>query len=481
MAQIKERILNTTILMGSKLLRPLVSFIFIKIVIDDLGVEGLGVYTTIFSLGMIFELISSFAIKSLLIKEIAQEPSQSKKIFVHGLALVVPIALLCVLVINAYVNFFGNKVIVISGILMFSGSLLATAVNDCAEGVLIGNEKTRIIGIVGIAENIIRVVLSIIFIKHGYGFTTVFLIYAILRWCVTIFYTWNLRKYWSDWKFKLERSYYLYLFKKSRVFALSAIFVTVYWKADIIMLSEIKDSIAVGIYDGAYRFFSIITVAIGSLVISLLPVISEKIKNDIGEFAIMCKKMVKYFLCLALPGAASLIILSKFIINLLSKNLRDSVGVLHILALTVISYGVAEIIAHIFIASGNKKTDTMVNGIGMVANIILNLFLIPRYSYMGAAAATFISINLYLGLQLFFIKRKLDVFDKIVNLNSILKFGLCAASLGIFLALGAYFNRYYYAIPGLFLYILGLWKLRIITAEDKVIVVSIFQTLRNRK
>ncbi len=481
MARLKERILNTTYLMSSKVLRPLFSFFLIMNISRQMGIAAQGQYATIFSIGIVFEFISTFAIKSLLVKEVAKQNNAGQKIFLHGLALVFPIAFLCIIVMDSLIFFWGGyQAIITYSVLIFSLSLPGTAFNDCAEGVLIGYEKTRFIGIIGIIENISRVAVCIIFIRLGYDVMTLFIIYAVMKYGISLFYAANLLKIWRKWKFSFDKNYYVFLMMKSRAFALSAVFVTVYWRADTIMLSKLKGDVAVGIYDGAYRFFSVVNIAIANVVISLLPVISEKFHVDVKSFILMSKKMIKYFLCVAIPGTAAIIISAKFLINILNPELVESVKVLNVLALTIISYGVTEILAHVFIASDNKPIDTAINGIGMVANITLNFILIPALSYYGAALATFFSINIYLVLQLFFIKKKLNLFAGAVRFNNVLRFALCVTVLAFFLILGNRLHTYYYSIPGLFIYFYLIWRLKVISTEDRAFFTSMIRQALKR-
>ena len=120
-----------------------------------------------------------------------------------------------------------------------------------------------------------------------------------------------------------------------------------------------KGSYAVGIYDGAYRFFGIIIVVISNFVLSLFPVISEYFKTDRMAFETVCKKAIKYFFLLVFPGVVILFFISGPLILLVFKEkYMASITILKVLSLAIIPYGITEIFAHMLIASHNLNPTT---------------------------------------------------------------------------------------------------------------------------
>jgi O-antigen/teichoic acid export membrane protein len=479
MINFTPRLKNLLTLSGIKLVQPLFSFFLIRAISNDLGVKYQGIYTTVFGFLLLFEVVSSFGLRTLLIREVAQHKSDAKRYFIHSLYIAIPAASFCVLLMNIIVTSAGYNQAVVTGVLLVSLSLIATAFNDCAEGILIGFERIQFIGGIQLVCNVIKVVVSLLLIHFGFGINSVLLMYFLYKAGISAGYAAALKNRLRKDKVYFNKIFLYQMLKDSRIFALIVIFVTLYWKADILMLSAIKGDEAVGVYDGAYRFFSIIVIIISNAMVSLFPVISEKFQLGPDTFEFISKKILKYFLIAVLPGVSALILLSRFLIlTLFNSVMTNSVSVLYILAIGLIPYGVTEILAYILIASGNQVTDMKINGLGVICNIALNAVLIPKWSYLGAAAATLISIHCYLLLQLFFVYR-LRQFHIGDNKTSILlKFSASAAVLGTGVVMTLQFSNAFFAAAGYAGYFFVVFFLQLISKEDKKIIFSMIKGIR---
>ncbi|MCK5146688.1 flippase [bacterium] len=475
--KINSRVKNIIALSGAKLLHPFFSFFLIRTISNELGIGGQGIYTTVLGFLLIFEVISSFGLRTLLVREVAQDTTQGQRYFYHAIIIAVPISLICIVLMNLSAIGAGYEENIIRGIWILSATLFATSIIDCSEGVLIGYEKIQMISIVQVISNIVRVIISLFLIFSGYSLITLFFVYLCYKFFILLCYGFILLKTWGHFKFEFDKVFLFDLIKTARVFALILVFVTLYWKTDILMLARLKGNEAVGIYDGAYRFFSIIVIVISNFVVSLFPVISQKFKTGIHQFEYVTRKIAKYFLLIAFPGVGLLLLLSRFLIlDLFNSQLVDSVNVLYILSLVIIPYGITEIIAHVFIASGNQIIDMRINGIGMVCNIILNFLLIPKYSYNGAAIATFLSINIYLMLQIYFLKQRKEFFTDLFVFRLLGRIVLSLIIFGGLIWLCIYLKLIYLAPIGYIAYMFAVRRFGLFSDEDKELVMSMVRS-----
>ena len=109
-----------------------------------------------------------------------------------------------------------------------------------------------------------------------------------------------------------------------------------------------------------------------------------------------------------LPIAVGATLLSNdFILLFFKEGFLASVNVLSILIWALVPYTINITLAHALIASNNQKINLRSLLISMICNVILNLLLIPRFSFLGAAMATLISICIFLSLQYGFISKNL--------------------------------------------------------------------------
>jgi|GEM_PF-1303478 len=474
MSRVFKVIRNTGVLTLAKMLRPFLSIWLITHISHILGVGGLGRYTSIFSYLAIFEILSTFGLNTVLARDVAQNRALGLKYYYHGLILVLPIALCTFGAMNGWMWVLGKDAAFLAAVFVAAFSLIATAMNNCSEGVLLGMEEMPVVGWAWAVENFIRVLVSVLLLRSGYGLMALVAVYVVLRFFMFVYYFVQIRKRLAKIPFVFDRKFFFRLFNTAKIFVLIMIFVTVYWKADVIMLDHILGEEAVGFYNGGYRFYDIIHVVIGSFVLSIFPVLSEFYTTDKSSFVIASRKALKYFFMLALPG----IVLLQFwaeplVLFVMGPELLPSVRVLTILSLAIIPYGISEIFAYMLVASANQKIDLLVNGIGMLLNVLFNYFLIRRFQYYGAAAATVLSILLYLSIQTFFIRRKLlDLhFFDIARL-----LGVVGVAAGV-MALGTWFLKAHHL---LFLsvllplpYFYALWHFKVLSFEDKEMITRV--------
>ena len=476
MGRLKTVLQNTGVLTFAKILRPFLSILLIRTISQMMGPQGQGEYTTVFYYIVIFEIVSAFGMKTLLVREVAQHKDLGQKYFIHSVGVAFPMSVFSMLTMWGLVYLLGFQSHMTIAACFLAVSLIATGFNECSEGILIGYEKIQLIGIVWAIENVLRVVVSVILIRLGYGLFALVAVYVILRYAILTFYMIYIFSFLGKPKLKFEKQFYFQLIRTSRTFFIITIFVILYWKADIIMLQKMKGSYDVGIYDGAYRFFGIIIVVISNFVLSLFPVIAEYFQSNKKAFEDVCRKTLKYFLVISFPCVIILLFAAGHLILIIfGEKYRASILLLKILTLAVIPYGIKEIFAHMLIASSNQKIDMRVNGIGMCINIILNLLLIPKFSYLGAAIATLASIILYLTIQFTFIHKHILVIHFRERIRFLSATTLAMGIMVLMMFLLNFMGIAAASILSFIVYVICVWIFKVISKSDKDLILSMLK------
>ena len=481
MSRVKKIIKNAGALTFAKMLRPFLSIWLITHISHILGVGGLGRYTSIFSYLAVFEILSTFGLNTVLARDVAQNRAQGLKYFYHGLLMVLPISLLTVALMSGWMWGLGKDAAFLAAATLAAFSLIATAMNNCSEGVLVGLEEMQIVGWVWAVENFVRVAVSIVLIKYGYGLFSLVLVYVVLRYAMFGFYFGHIQKKLPSLPFQFDKTFFVHLFHTAKTFVLIMVFVTIYWKADVIMLDSMLGEEAVGFYNGGYRFFDIIHVVIGSFVLSVFPVLSAFFKTDRSSFLKVSRKALKFFMIVALPCVVLLIFWAEpLVIFVMGPELLPSVKVLFILSIAIIPYGISEIFAYMLVASANQKIDLLVNGIGMGLNVLLNYFFIQRFQYIGAAVATLVSILFYLAIQTFFVKRRLLHMD----IKAMFRFMVLAGGGALLVAVTAWFftshHLLFLSLLGFIPYAIVVWRCGCLSIDDKKIILGILPSLKKK-
>ncbi len=194
------------------------------------------------------------------------------------------------------------------------------------------------------------------------------------------------------------------LFGETFLIGLSSFFILIYYNLDMVMLGFYKGDAEVGIYNAAYKIFLIFIVPFQLILTSFFPKLSQNKPSKNKNFQSL---FYSYSLSLLIPALVLFFILYYFsgdIIQIVfGLNYANAKGPLSILSLNVLVIGINIIFGNPLIAWGQQKKYIIPIAMGALTNIILNVILIPKYSYNGAALATLLSeVAVFIGLIFIF-------------------------------------------------------------------------------
>jgi len=185
------------------------------------------------------------------------------------------------------------------------------------------------------------------------------------------------------------------LLKESWPLLLSGLAIMVYLRIDQIMLGQLADDKAVGIYSAATRISELWYYIPIAIVTSVTPSIVEAKKVSETLYYNKLQKLFNIMAVLAYTIALPMTFLSKYIVVIIfGQNYVASGGVLsiHIWAALFVFFGWSKGIW--IVAEGLTMFSLLATTSGAVINILLNFWLLPIYRETGAAIATVISYAL---------------------------------------------------------------------------------------
>lgn len=195
--------------------------------------------------------------------------------------------------------------------------------------------------------------------------------------------------------FKIDFRLWRRIFKEAWPLALTAFFIFIYHRLDQIMLLYFKGTEILGLYSAAVKLtesFSVIPIA---LMISLLPLMSKYYETSQKNFDRIYQLGFKYLLIFIIPVAFGVTFFSGRIAYIFyGKDFLLSSSALRILIWAEVFVFMGVVNNSILISANKQKIDPIFTGASALANIILNLILIPKYSYIGAAIASLISYSI---------------------------------------------------------------------------------------
>ena len=179
----------------------------------------------------------------------------------------------------------------------------------------------------------------------------------------------------------------------------------------MVMLGYMKSQSEVGVYSAAYKIFLVGIIPFTLILNSFFPSLSRTELKNSREFKSLIKN---YFLFLFITGLISAFVLF-FFRNLLiyfvfGEGYKNAALPLSILAMNASVIAVNMFFGNPLIAWGKQKEYSIAIMLGAITNIILNIILIPSYSYNGAALATLLSESVvFFGVLYLFTKHTKNI------------------------------------------------------------------------
>ncbi|MEJ5263409.1 MAG: flippase [Ignavibacterium sp.] len=197
----------------------------------------------------------------------------------------------------------------------------------------------------------------------------------------------------TQWKFTkhLAKS----LLKDSWPLVLSGVVIAIYMKIDQVMIKYFMSVKDVGYYAAAVKLceaWYFVPMAVST---SVFPAIVNAKQTSEKLYINRLQKLYDFLAAISIAIAIPVTILSDFIINLLFGPVYQpaaTVLTIYIWAGVATFLGVAS--SQYLISENLTKLAFYRTLIGMIVNVIMNLFLIPIYGINGAAVATLVSYSL---------------------------------------------------------------------------------------
>ena len=208
--------------------------------------------------------------------------------------------------------------------------------------------------------------------------------------CAQFFLSWLLARKYIDFTWRVDASYIIGVLSRTWPVAVCIWFHLLYFKADSIILSWYVSDYEVGIYGMPYRIIETLVTLPLVFMGLLFPILNDAYGR--GSKEAFRFHMQSGFDALAIMSAPLIFgtpVLAKSIVLLLGgSEFLPSAPVLSILMIGVYMMFIGSIFAHTVITVSSQKTMIKYYAILAAFMIVLNIALIPRYSYFAAAWLT---------------------------------------------------------------------------------------------
>jgi O-antigen/teichoic acid export membrane protein len=471
---------NTTVQIVGRVLTTIVSLATVSLLNATLAPQGWGQYVAVTTYLGFFSVIADMGLNLLYLRELSRKPEQANEITAKYLGFrimtatvvlfgLTPLIALAVPVYSAFLS---------SIMLLAVGQFFLTLNQMCVTVVQARLQMDRamlsdFIGRVAIlagtvyavaqapAENRLLVAIGVVVIGN------------LVNLLVNLWLIRKMVRFWPTFAWREWPSIFVSVLPMGAMAVLGMI----HFKADSVLLTLYRPEIEVGIYGNAYKILEILITLPAMFVGGLFPEMNQLIKQGGAALQPLLQKAFDLLIFAAIPVVTGLVLVAPQLIAILTRNhVAESAQSLQILAFAMVPLFLGTLMAHALLAVEKQKALSIVELVAVVGNIALNMYLIPRYSYFGAASATVATELLTTAITIWMVVRIVGFLPKMRTLWPALTGALAMVGVwrGAQLLGGGVWDTTYYdwartaQVPlllvvvaaGVFAYLLPFWMFR---------------------
>ena len=469
---------NTAFMTMASVGQKLVAFVYFLFLARVMMPERTGIFFLVTSIVTMFSVFTDLGLTSVVIREIAKRPEDRERIVQRSIGLKLFLTALAVAIvfiasllfhydaqitqliwITMTVMVFDALALLCYGILRGSQLLRYEAA-----GILIGQCVTVLIGGASliIHPSIPFLVLALICGSLANLLVASSQVVRLFGWRI-LRPEWNKKALWT-------------LLKIMTPFALAGIFTKIYSSIDVLLISKILSTTAVGIYSVAYKFtyaFQFLPLAFSA---ALYPSLSATIESDKAATAKTFSRAVWYILLIATPIIFGVWLIAPEMVRLTGHGYSESIIILQTLIFVLFPSFLEIPFGAILNASDRQVSRMKIMGIAMITNAGIDLLLIPKYGLMGAVIGSLISYSIMILIEIIIVSKFLPQFlnkEFFIRTGGTLLSGLFMLGAGIVLKM---WFHWILVVPCVaIVYVASLLLTRSITKDDLFGLRSLFR------
>lgn len=399
-----------------------------------LGTTQYGIYVYALSVVTIISIVFDFGLDYIAIREISQNPPKLNEYFSEILFIRIIFFIISLMIVIGY-SFFQHDIgstqtIAILTLLFFQFSTIILkylkSISSAFEDFdlyskLMIFEKTAVVTLGFLALFIVSDVNIFILATLLANIISLIIISIIL-----------IRKYKIGFYFP-QFNRIIIILKEALPLLTMNIFILAYFRIDVVLLDLFTgDKAIVGLYGSIHRIIEMYILVPSILMTTAYPLVSKYLENDREFVDKFIYNILQILIIVSLP-LAIIVSLNSYQINYImyGKEYKEGSQGLIYLIWTVIPLGFDYVLGNLLISIKKQNYCALGVGVGAAVNILLNIILIPKLSFIGASISTLVTETVIFIIYAYYTLR---YFPKIGLLQFIFK----SAYICIIIILGSY-------------------------------------------
>lgn len=383
---------NAGVLLASQVVSYVFSFFYVMYTARYLGAEGYGVLSFAIAFTGIFGVFSDLGISPLIVREIARDESLAVKYVGNIIVIKIFLVMITFGLIALTINILDYPSQTIKVVYLIALSVIIGSISNIFNSVFQAYEGMEYVSVGRVLSSSFMLIGAFFAINFGFdivGFASIY--------CVTSLIFLGYSFVICAWKYvsleiEADFSFWNSTIREALPFGLTSVSGMIYTYIDSIMLSLMKGDEVVGWYSAAYRLVLCLLFIPSIINTVVFPSMSRFYYSSENSLKFMCEKYFKYMIIVAIPiGVGTLLLADRVILLIFGDGYVQSIIALRILIWSLVITFIGSAYMQLHGSINRQIIVAKVSGICVAVNIILNLLLIPKFSYIGASVATVIT------------------------------------------------------------------------------------------
>lgn len=387
MASSNTIIRNAAYLLTGSIVTQLINVFYFSVLSRYIGVNGFGQISTAMSLLAVAFIFVNFGFDPLVIRDIAAKKGDAGK-YISNLILIRMVFILAIIIIISPIIFispyqYETKIII--GIYLIVS--ICDSISNSISCIFTGYQIMQYKSYTELGRHVLNVTVTLIGIHKNWPLPYLVSVSAFSSFFRMMASFLIMHFKFIKFRWEIEKQFCISLIIMSFPFFLGFLTSVFNERFNVVMLSWIDSQKAVGLYSAALLPISTMMFVPDMLATSIFPAMADFFKNSPEKLPKLYRISYNIFFLVSLPIGTGLILLSSQIIKLIYGDGFESASpVLSVMAVHIFTFP-GWVNGAFMGATDRQKLFTAFRFGFIILGIIMLLFLVPKFSYMGAAIA----------------------------------------------------------------------------------------------
>jgi O-antigen/teichoic acid export membrane protein len=384
---------NALSILTSDAMNRATSFVLYALVARHLGAHEFGQLSLALTLFYIFQVLAVAGLKTLTIRQVTIDRSQTSRYFTTGCAIVTLSSFSSLALLFGFVRLLHYPADTTLVILLTCIGLLPYAISAICEGIFQAWERMHLIPYVNVPVNVAKVGCAFLLLTRKSGLYAVVLILLAALVVAALTEVWMLFRKFPVRLEPVDYHFCLATFRSAVTFLGIDGTIAVMSSLNVLLLSKLATETEVGLYSAATQLMVPLLLVYQSIGQSVFPLMCRKVEPGFQSLRRISAQVIEVLLILALPALAGLFFLGDWAISILYKNpvFQQAFPALRIVAWVLVSQVFTSVLGQALVASHREKITLRIVAVDTLINLLVGWPLIHFFGLPGAAIALLVT------------------------------------------------------------------------------------------